>query len=199
MPGRVIPLPSDGRKAWRLFWNHTLDRLTVYLDLLKSGDLKMHNLKIDAPPNSTEMYMTRTFDAPRALVWRALSRPEHLIRWWGPHGYTNEVLEFDFRVGGKWRIRTTAPMDITFFGEYRDIVEPERITQTFAFDQLPPGVHSVETVELIEKDGQTVYQAKSVFPDVASRDGMLESGMETGVVEGFDRLDRMLEEWSARA
>jgi uncharacterized protein YndB with AHSA1/START domain len=94
-------------------------------------------------------------------------------------------------------VRTSQPVDITFFGEFLDIAKPERITQTFSFDQLPPGMHSVDTVELIEKDGRTIYQAKSVFPDVTSRDGMLASGMETGVVEGFERLDQMLEEWKA--
>lgn len=198
MGGVVLPFPPDWRRAYRLFWNRTLDRLGDYMTILKRGDTRMHDLKIEAPANSRELYMTRTFDAPRALVWKALSEPEHAVRWWGPHGYTNEVLEFDFRIGGSWRIATTTPEGrIVFFGDYLDIEKPVRITQTFSFDQLPPGMHSVDTVELIEKDGKTIYQAKSVFPDIASRDGMIASGMEKGVVEGFERLDQMLEEWKA--
>lgn len=200
MAGVVIPFPRDWQKLCRLFWNRTLDRLSDHIDALKKGDCPMHDLTIEAPPDSNVFYMTRTFDAPRALVWKALSEPEHAVRWWGPHGYENEVLEFDFRVGGSWRIATRTPNGrIEFFGEYRDIRKPELITQTFSFDQLPPGMHSVDTVELVEENGKTIYKAKSVFPDVMSRDGMLASGMEKGVAEGFERLDQMLEEWKAAA
>jgi uncharacterized protein YndB with AHSA1/START domain len=161
----------------------------------------MHDLKIDAPKDQPIITMTRTFDAPRALVWKAISEPEHAVRWWGPHGHKNKVLKWDWRVGGEWSIESTIPDDqvIVFFGEYREIVAPEKVTQTFSFDQLPPGVHSIDTVELTEKDGKTIYQATSLMPDIASRDGMLASGMEVGVVEGFERLDAMLEEFKVKA
>jgi uncharacterized protein YndB with AHSA1/START domain len=88
---------------------------------------------------------------------------------------------------------------ITFFGEYREIDKPAEVAQTFSFDGLPPGVHSVDTVELIEQDGKTIYRATSIAPDLESRDGMIASGMEVGVVEGFERLDAMLEEWKIEA
>lgn len=112
-----------------------------------------------------------------------------------------ELLKWDWRVGGEWSIESTIPdgQVITFFGEYCEIDKPEKVTQTFAFDGLPPGAHSVDTVELIEKDGKTIYSATSRVPDFESRDAMLESGMEVGVVEGFERLDAMLEEWKAAA
>ena len=74
-----------------------------------------------------------------------------------------------------------------------------KVTQTFSFDQLPPGAHSVDAVTLIEKDGKTIYSAVSTLPDVESRDAMVASGMEVGVVEGFERLDAMLEEWKVSA
>lgn len=200
MRGVIIPFPRRWIDAYRRFWTQSRDRLTSYLTTMRNGDAKMHDLKIDAPAGSNELYMTRTFDAPRALVWKALSEPEHVIAWFGPHSHKNRALEFDFRVGGKWRIESTMPNGrIVFFGDFLDIVKPERITQTFSFDQLPPGAHSVDTVELIETDGKTIYRAKSVMPDVASRDAMIASGMETGVVEGFERLDRMLEDWKALA
>lgn len=196
----VVAFPRRWIDAYRRLWNRSLDRLASYLTTMRNGETRMHDLRIDAPPDSNMLYMTRTFEAPRALVWKALSEPEHVVAWFGPHGHKNRVLEFDFRVGGKWRIESTMPEGrIVFFGDYLDIVRPERITQTFSFDQLPPGAHSVDTVELEEKDGKTIYRARSVMPDVASRDAMIASGMETGVVEGFERLDRMLEDWKALA
>ena len=159
----------------------------------------MHDLKIEAPEGKPVILMTRTFNAPRALVWKAISEPEHAVRWWGPHDHKNEVLKWDWRVGGEWSIKSTMPDGnaITFFGEYRKIVAPETVTQTFSFDLLPPGAHSVDTLELIEKDGKTIYKATSIAPDMEARDGMIASGMEVGVVQGFERLDRMLEEWKA--
>lgn len=199
MRGTVIAFPRSFANLYRLLWNRSLDRLTTYLPIMQK-ESKMHDLKIDAPVGKPFLTMTRTFNAPRALVWKALSEPEHAVRWWGPHGYTNEVLQFDFRVGGSWRIKTKMPDgDITFFGDYVEIDKPSKITQTFSFDQLPPAAHSLDTVVLEEKDGKTVYHAMSSFSDVASRDAMVASGMETGVVEGFERLDAMLEEWKVPA
>lgn len=88
----------------------------------------MDDLEIKAPVGEPIVIMTRTLNAPRALVWRALSEPEHVVRWWGPHGHKNRVLEWDWRVGGKWKIESTMPEGvIVFFGEYREISRPERV------------------------------------------------------------------------
>ena len=205
MAGTVIPFrPRRGPPrprwldGWRHLWLESLDRLDTYLQRLKQQETTMDDLKITAPAGEPTFSFTRTFNAPRELVWRALSQPEHVLAWWGPHGYTNEVLEFDFRVGGHWRIRTTAPMDITFFGDYLEIERPRKIVQTFSFDQLPPGAHSVDTVELEERDDKTTYRGFSRLPDIASRDAMLASGMEGGMRQGFERLDEMLEDWQAK-
>ena len=214
MAGTIIPFRSRGRARGRLvgriptdgraqlwFWSRTMDRLTDYLVALKSRETEMPDLKIIAPEGEPVVIMTRTLNAPRALVWKALSEPEHVVRWWGPHGHRNRALEFDFRVGGRWRIETTTGEGhvIVFFGEYRVIEKPVKITQTFSFDQLPEGAHSVDTVVLEDHGDRTVYRATSTLPDLASRDGMLASGMETGVVEGFERLDAMLEAFKAGA
>ena len=187
------------RAVWQHFWNASLDRLACYAEEQSEGT-KMHDLKIDAPAGQPVITMTRSFNAPRALVWKAMSESEHVVRWWGPHDHRNRALEFDFRVGGKWRIESTMSGGevMNFFGEFREIEAPRRLTQTFAFDGLPEGMYSVDTVELEEVDGRTIYRATSLMPDVASRDGMLDSGMETGVVEGFERLDAMLEEFKAQ-
>jgi uncharacterized protein YndB with AHSA1/START domain len=161
----------------------------------------MHDLKIEAPKDEPVIHMTRTFNAPRALVWKAISEPEHAIRWWGPHRHTNRVLKWDWRVGGEWKIETTTEEGekIVFFGEYREIEKPQKVTQTFSFDQLPPGAHSVDTVVLEDHGDKTVYRAVSRVPDIESRDAMIASGMEVGVVEGFERLDAMLEDWKRQA
>ena len=159
----------------------------------------MADLKIEAPKDQPLIIMTRTFNAPRELVWKALSEPEHAVRWWGPHGHKNRVLKWDWRVGGQWSIELTLPdgQKIVFFGEYREIDRPHKVTQTFSFDQLPPGAQSVDTAILEDHGGKTIYRATSRVPDFASRDAMLASGMEVGVVEGFERLDKMLEELKA--
>jgi uncharacterized protein YndB with AHSA1/START domain len=159
----------------------------------------MSDLKYDVPADRPVLVMTRTLNAPRALVWKAISEPEHAVRWFGPHSHKNRVLKWDWRVGGEWSIESTMPdgQAIVFFGEYREIIKPQKVTQTFAFDGLPPGAHSIDTLELIEQGDKTIYHATSLMPDIASRDGMIASGMDTGVREGFERLDAMLEEFKA--
>lgn len=202
---RRQPVPLAPGRCWlgpyRRLWDASLDRLTDYLRVLREKGTVMDDLKIEAPADEPTVIMTRTLNAPRALVWKALSEPQHVIRWWGPHGHKNRVLEFDWRVGGKWRIESTLPDGevIVFFGEYREIAPPEKVTQTFSFDQLPEGAHSIDTVILDDHGDKTVYRAISTMPDIASRDGMMASGMETGVRQGFERLDALLEDFKAHA
>lgn len=206
MPTNVIPFRPRRRRAgnstpqhWlevlRAFWTASFDRLADYVERLQERELTRKDLRIVAPKGEPIIVMTRTFAAPKALVFKAMSQPEHVVRWWGPNGHVNQALEYDFRVGGKWRIRSDFPEGggITFFGEFRAIEPGEVITQTFAFEGLPPGQYSLDTVILTEIGDRTLYAAVSVLPDLAARDGMIASGMETGVVEGFERLDGMLE------
>ena len=191
---------EDWKQTLRLFWNASLNRLSDYLTIMQK-EIKMHDLKIDAPVGKPFVTITRTFNAPRALVWKALSEPEHAVRWWGPHNHKNRVLEWDWRVGGRYKIESIISdgSKIVFFGDYLEIEAPSKVTQTFSFDQLPPGAHSVDAVTLTEKDGKTIYTNVSTLPDVESRDGMVASGMEVGIVEGFERLDQMLEDWKVSA
>ncbi|RYE88745.1 MAG: hypothetical protein EOP19_00390 [Hyphomicrobiales bacterium] len=198
---RTRAIPVVWLETYRRFWGESLDRLTDYLDTL-SKERKMSDkkdLNIDAPAGEKFMVLTRTFNAPRSLVWKALSQPEHIIRWWGPHGHANKILHFDWRVGGSWRIQSSMAdgMVIVFHGDYREI-EPEwKTVQTFAVEGMYDGAYSVESLTLEEVDGKTLYKVVSELPDVAARDGMLQSGMEVGVVEGFERLDAILEEFKA--
>jgi uncharacterized protein YndB with AHSA1/START domain len=150
-------------------------------------------------PSDREIVMTRIFDAPRDLVFEAHTSCEHMSNWWGPRKYDIASCEMDFRPGGKWRIVHRAPgEEHGFHGEFREIVPPERIVWTFEYEGMPGHV-SVETLTLEEHDGKTTITTISVFDTVEERDAMLESGMESGAVETWDRLDEYLEVLKGRA
>ncbi|NUT32123.1 MAG: SRPBCC family protein [Hamadaea sp.] len=142
-------------------------------------------------PTDTEIVMTRVFDAPRALVFEAMTRPEHVAKWWGS---TDELdVELDFRVGGKWRFVERAPdgQNYAFHGEIREIVPGERVVQTFEFEGMPGHV-LVETMRLTEEDGKTTVTTTSAFDTREERDGMVASGMEQGARASYDRLEALL-------
>ena len=144
-------------------------------------------------PSDREIVITRVFDAPRDLVFEAHSTCEHLSNWWGPRKYEVADCEVDFRTGGTWRITHRAEgEEHVFRGEYREIVRPERITWTFEWMGLPGHV-SVDTVTFEETDGKTLLTTTSVFDSVEDRDGMIQSGMESGLLETWERLDEYLE------
>jgi len=146
-------------------------------------------------PSDREIVMTRVFDAPRSLVFEAHTRPEHLMRWWGPRGYTLEIDQMDLRPGGAYRFVHHAPdgAEYGFRGEYREIVPPERIVWTFEFEGAPGHV-SLQTLTLEEIDGRTKLTSVAVYDSVEDRDAMLKSGMERGASESMDRLEELLAE-----
>jgi uncharacterized protein YndB with AHSA1/START domain len=150
-------------------------------------------------PSDREIVMTRVFDAPRDLVFEAHTSCEHMSNWWGPRRYKFDSCEIDFRPGGKWRIvHKGTDGDLQGFrGEFREIVRPERIVWTFEWEGMP-GHISVDTLTLEENDGKTTLTATSLFDTVEDRDGMLQSGMEEGAAETWDRLDEYLEVLRAR-
>jgi uncharacterized protein YndB with AHSA1/START domain len=142
-------------------------------------------------PSDTEIVMERVFDAPRELVWQAHSACEHLTQWWA-RGHDMSC-EMDFRPGGAYRFVEHAPdgNDYAFRGEYREIVAPERIVQTFEFEGMP-GVVAVETLTLVERDGRTTITAHADFGSKENRDGMLSSGMEAGAAQSWNHLEEVL-------
>jgi uncharacterized protein YndB with AHSA1/START domain len=141
-------------------------------------------------PSDHEILLTRVFDAPRALVFAAYSKPEHVRRWWGPRRYELTVCEMDFRPGGTWRFvqRDTDGSEYGFHGEYREIVRPERLVYTFEFEGAPGHV-SVETITFDEHDGRTLATNLVAFATPEARDAMIASGMESGAAESMERLD----------
>jgi uncharacterized protein YndB with AHSA1/START domain len=162
------------------------------------GSSGSHELKVTTP-SDREIVMTRDFDAPRELVFEAHSSCEHMSNWRGPRQNEVTSCEIDFRPGGKWRMVHRGPdgEEYGFHGEYREIVPPERIVWTFEFEGMPGHV-SVETLSLEEHDGKTTLTGTSVFDTMVDRDGMIESGMESGAAESMDRLDEYLETLKAR-
>ena len=158
-----------------------------------------HDLEVSTR-GDREIRMTRVFDAPRDLVFEAHSSCEHMKRWWGPRNYEVTECDVDFRTGGKWRIvhRNAEGTDFVFFGEYLEIVAPETIKWTFSFEGAP-GDPSIETMTLEEDGGKTKLTAVSVAASKEARDAIIESGMETGARETFERLDEYLEELAARS
>jgi uncharacterized protein YndB with AHSA1/START domain len=158
-----------------------------------------HELTVTTP-SDREIVMTRVFDAPRDLVFEAHTSCEHLSRWWGRGKYEVVSCEVDFRPGGAWRIVHRGPDgdEIAFFGEYLEIVRPERIVWTFGFEGMP-GPPGPETYVFEEHDGQTTITASAVFGSAGERDGVLRSGMVSGAEELYDRLEEYLELLEARA
>jgi uncharacterized protein YndB with AHSA1/START domain len=145
-------------------------------------------------PSEREIVLTRVFHAPRALVWEAVTRPEHLVHWWGRTGSTLPVCEVDFRPGGAYRYveRAADGSEHGFRGTYREIVPPERVVNTFEYEGLPGHV-SVDTMTLQEQpDGTTLLTSHALFDSVEDRDGMVQSGMEYGAEESYSRLDAYL-------
>jgi uncharacterized protein YndB with AHSA1/START domain/predicted SnoaL-like aldol condensation-catalyzing enzyme len=147
-------------------------------------------------PSEREVMMTRVFDAPRELVWRAYTDPNLITRWWGPRYLTTTIDKMDLRPGGAWRYVSRAPdgKEFGFHGVFREIAPPARLAWTFEFEGMPGHV-SVDTVRLEEHaGGKTKVTVTSLFDTKADRDGMVASGMESGQTEGTERLAELLKE-----
>lgn len=150
--------------------------------------------QITAEPGGKEMVVTRMFDAPRELVFKANTDPRLMAQWWGPRQYTITIDKMDVRPGGQWRIvhRDAEGNEYGLHGEFREIVPPERISLTFEFEGMP-GKVSVETTTFEDEGGKTKLTTRSVYDSVEDRDGMLQSGMEDGMQDSYQRLDELLE------
>lgn len=144
-------------------------------------------------PSDREVVITRLFDAPRELVFKAFTDPTLIPQWWGLRGYTTTVDKMEVRPGGAWRFVTRGPdgNEDAFRGEYREIAAPERLVYTFEWEGLP-GHILTETITLEEQDGKTMVTDTALFDSKEDRDGMVQSGMEVGARESNDRLEELL-------
>lgn len=158
-----------------------------------------------------DFVITRVFDAPRALVFRAWTDPKHMARWWGPHGFTSPVCELDVRPGGAWRIVMRGPdgAEHPAKGVYREVVAPERLVMTINHSELSdewhdlvnpnrdkakgkPALEALTTVTFEEYGGKTTLTIRLRFESAAVRDALLKLGMSQGWAQSLERLTDVL-------
>jgi uncharacterized protein YndB with AHSA1/START domain len=153
----------------------------------------MGKTEITAEPGIPLILISREFDAPRDLVFRAYADPELLVQWLGPRDLTMTVDEYDVRDGGRWRYISTDAQgnEYGFHGVFHGTPSPDGIVQTFEFEGVPGHV-SLDTFTLEEQDGKTLLRSVSSFQSVEDRDGMVASGMERGVYDSYERLTELL-------
>jgi len=155
-----------------------------------------HQVTVTAEPGKQELFIVREFDAPRELVFKAFIDPELLIQWLGPRNMTMSIDSYEMKNGGWYRYVHTDERGnhYAFRGAVHEVFTPERVIQTFEFEGIPGKGHvSLDTSTFEELSGdRTRLTIHSVFRTVADRDGMVSSGMEGGLSEGFARLDELL-------
>lgn len=153
--------------------------------------------QITVEAGKQELFITREFDAPRGLVFRAFTEENLIIEWMGPGDMEMRMDKFEPYSGGSWRYVSIDPdgNEYGFHGVCHEVTAPERIIQTFEFEGLPEKGHTaMETLRFYELPGnRTRIVVQSVFQSVADRDGMVQAGMERGVIDSHNRLDQLLE------
>ncbi len=144
-------------------------------------------------PSDTEILITRSFEAPAALVWEAVTTPRHVLRWWGPNWAPLISAEIDLRVGGSWRYvsRGDDGIELGWHGTYAEIERPHRVVSTEVFEGFADAA-SLNTMTLSEADGVTTLRTLVQHLTQEFRDGHIASGMEGGMQQTFNRLDDLL-------
>jgi uncharacterized protein YndB with AHSA1/START domain len=153
----------------------------------------MAELTITAEPGSPLVHASRTFDAPRELVFEAFVEPDLVAQWLGPHGVAIEIERYEARDGGRWRyLHTDDTGTYAFRGVFHGDPTIDGIVQTFEFEGWPGKVSLGTTRFEANDDGTTTVRMDTAFQSVEDRDAMVESGMESGIREGYERLEELL-------
>jgi uncharacterized protein YndB with AHSA1/START domain len=146
-------------------------------------------------PTDTQILITRDFDAPRHLVYKAYTTPELIKRWWSGDRGEVTIADVDLRVGGRWRYVMTANggFDVGFYGEYREVIPNQRIVSTEVYEGVPEGEAMAATVThtFTEHGGRTTLTILMQLPNQEVRDAIINSGMEGGMQEGMDHLEQV--------
>jgi uncharacterized protein YndB with AHSA1/START domain len=162
------------------------------------NDISIGDARIELPAD-TQVLLSRLFDAPRALVFKAWSDPDHVAQWWGPKGFVNTACSMDFRVGGRFRLDMRGPDGVTYpcEGIYQEIVEPERIVYLGIADEqnacgagLPPEARV--TVDFAEHQGKTMLSIRATMKSSAAREAALAMGFGQGWSQSLERLAERL-------
>ena len=151
-----------------------------------------HTFKVTTP-SDREIVMTRLFDAPRDLVFEAMTKPEHVRKWWGnlDDRYSMLVCDIDLRPGGAWRFVGKHPGgEVAFRGVYREIAPPDRLVFTEIYEPYPD-VESVITAIFSEENGKTRLTSTCVYPSLDVGNMVINSGMEKGAAISYDRLEEV--------
>jgi uncharacterized protein YndB with AHSA1/START domain len=150
--------------------------------------------KVSTPSNRT-IHMTRLFDAPRQLVFDAMTKPEHVRRWWGciSEGHSVTTCEIDLRVGGAWKFVHRGPEGEypAFYGVYKEIDEPGRLVYTEIFEPFPDN-GSLVTQVLTDESGKTRLDLTALYESIEVRDMVIKTGMEKGAAISYDRLEDLV-------
>ena len=143
-------------------------------------------------PTDTEILITREFDAPKHLVYKAWTTPELIKRWWSGDRGKVTIAEVDLRVGGTWRYVMTANggFEVAFHGQHREIVPNERIVSTEVYEGMPEA-EAVNTSTFTEKNGRTILTLLMQLASKEDRDTVINSGMEGGMQEAMDHLEQV--------
>ena len=154
----------------------------------------MPTTQIDAPAGVPFIDISREFDAPRDLVYKAYTDPQLLVQWLGPRKYKMTIDTWEPRDGGKWRFVHSDDQGNAwgFHGVFHGDQTPDGMLQTFEFEGAPGHV-SLESLTLAERDGKTIVRNHAVYQSIEARDAMIAGGMEDGMNDGFDRLDDLLD------
>jgi uncharacterized protein YndB with AHSA1/START domain len=154
-----------------------------------------HETQIVSDPDVPLVRIVREFDAPPEKVFRAWTDPELFVRWVGPRSIDTTIEEWDARTGGHYRYSASRAADnfsMGFYGSFHEVRPNERIVQTFSFDGAPDGV-SLETLTIEPLEGgRCRTTGVSVVESLQIRDAILSSGMDVGVIEGYEKLDALL-------
>lgn len=136
-----------------------------------------------------ELKLERAYDATRAQVWGALTSAEQIPNWWGPAGTTVKVGEMDVRTGGQWQITLTADgYNVTLSGEFKEVVDGEKLVRTSLLDSEPDGTPTVETITLEEAGGKTTLKHSATFASAEALDGDIEYGVDKNLLGQYARL-----------
>lgn len=171
------------------------------LSTLEKGEAHVaRSLFVSADDTAPRATLRRLLHAPRALVWEAMTQPEHFARWYGPRATTITEVSLDLRVGGAWRVVMTSPDGSahTFSGVYREIVPNERIVQTWSWGGAP-GASTVETMVLVDLGDLTMVEATVEHTSRQALEMHLAHGMESGATETYQRLDELVTSMRARS
>jgi uncharacterized protein YndB with AHSA1/START domain len=150
----------------------------------------MPDARITAEPNQPLIVIEREFDAPVDLVVRAHLDPDLVAQWWGPNEVEISIERYEVRDGGRWQVLHRDPNgDFTFFGVFHGTPSADGIVQTFQYEGVRP---CLQALTFEEREGGTLVRTTAAYLSVEERDAMVEAGMETGVTEGYARLDELL-------